>query len=370
MGAPGRWRISAAVTAALLIGACTSPDRVSSPAMGVDEDVPPVGDETTEVRDGATAGDDSDDGFVAVPTVPASTTPAIPTPQSAELLRQERLYDFPEPLGPLAAANGVPPALLPPGDHTTDVLGIGVTLHLDRWWRLDDEIPGSFVLNRPESPVGALLPVIVFGRPVGLALPDRVDDLNHLPGEYDVPADELGSWLDDVPQIEVLATGDAVAGDRTGRWYDVEVDPSAGRTLEDCSPGVCVHAWWSGASGTVVARDQESLRYYEFPDPYGPIFVLVAAADDEFDEWVAIADGLIRATRFGASSPHPVPEDVSVGRIRGHERGEEWRFTTFPGRPRSSSARSRIGCGSPSSSTSGTFIGMERMTTPTVPRCL
>jgi hypothetical protein len=324
MGGVGGRRSGVAIAFALLAAGCSASGESSGPAGASDDTV-------------AVSGSGDSDGRVTLPTVPPPTTaPTISRALSPEVYRQERLYVRPDPLGPLAAANGTPPTLLAPGEHTTDVLGIAVTVRLDEWWRLDDEAPGGFVLNRPDAPLSPdALPAIMFQRPVGLAPPRSVADENLLPGQFTVAPEGdvswLGPWLDEVPQIEVLATGGAVAGDRTGRWYEIGVDPSAGRMLRGCSPDPCVHTWWAGASGWIVARDGESLRYYEFPDPAGPVFVLVAAADDEFDEWVATADRLIRAASFGPSAPHPVPDGLSVGIHRAHDPGEEWRFITFPG---------------------------------------
>ena len=336
-------RVGVALTGALVVAACSSVDdprglarppteatsRAGAPTSDGLVTVPPVPTPASSTSTGSLPATSS--STISSPATSTSTIPTIPNSASAEILRQQRLYGRPDPLGALSIANGVPPTLLPPGVHTTDVLGIAVTLRLDDWWRLDEEQPGSFVLNRTDAAVGDLLPVISFERPVGLVEPRRVADENLLPGEFPFPPDDLRSWFDEVPQIEVLATGDAVAGDRTGRWYDIDVDPGAGPTLGECSPGECVHTWWSGASHTTVARDLEALRYYEFPDPSGPIFVLVAAVDDEFEDWVDRADRLIRSATFGPSAPHPVPDDLSVGMIRAHAAGQESRFVSFPG---------------------------------------
>lgn len=279
-----------------------------------------------------------DDAFVTVPPVPTSspgtttTIPTIPTPASVDVLRQRRLYMQPDPLGPLSEAYGVTPVLLPPGEHVTDVLGIELTLDLDRWWRLDNEYPGLVDVTRVDTPIESDNPAVLFARPIGLAEPDDVAAPNALPGDHPVSPEDLGAWLEDVPQIEVVAAGDAMAGDRRGRWYDVDVDPSAGPVIRDeCSPGACVRAWWSGGSGSIVARDGESLRYYEFPFPDGPVYALVVADDDEFDEWVEIADDLIRSVTFGPSEPQPIPPGYSFGLEQGFEAGREWRFIAFPG---------------------------------------
>lgn len=273
-----------------------------------------------------------DDGVVRaepLPTIPA-IVPAMPSEPSAELLRQERRYQFPDPFGSLQLEHGVAPVMLPPGEHVADSLGIEVTLRLDRWWRLEAEEPGSFWITRPDAPVGGLLPAVVFLRPRALAPINRVGDVDLFRGEHTLPPDDLGGWLDQVDQIEVLDRGDASVGGRDGSWFDIDVVDDAGPLSHLCDPGHCVHTWWSGASRSTVARDLESIRYYSFPDPEGPIYVLIAAADDEFAEWNALATDLLAATDFGPSAPHPVEPGVSVGFERAHERGDTSSFVEFP----------------------------------------
>lgn len=320
MGGTSGRSVVAAIALSLLAAACSESDdrSTSSPATAAPDSV--------VVRETLPAPS-------TLPTLPTppTTEPRLPSPASAAIVRQERRYNVPEPIGPLAEIHGVVPALLPPGRHTTDVLGIEMTVELTDWVQLNVERIGTVQMTRTDTPIGLPLPTILFERPIGLAEPRRVADGNLLPGEYPVPPDELGAWLDEVEQIEVIETGEAVAGDRTGRWYEVALDPAAGTTIGDCAPGRCVSTWWSGGSITIVARENEAIRYYEFPDPQGPIFVLVAAPPDDDGAWFEFADQLIRNTRFGPSAPHPTPDGVSVGLERIHERGDRWRFISFPG---------------------------------------
>ena len=218
-----------------------------------------------------------------------------------------------------------------PASTSRTRLGIETTLRLDRWWRLEAEEVGSFWLTRPDAPVGGLLPVVVFLRPVGLAPVTRVAEADFTRGEHSVPPDDLGGWLDAVPQLEVLDRGSITVGDRVGEWFDVDVRDDAGPLIRECSPDPCINTWWSGGSRATVARDGESLRYYSFPDAAGAIYVLVASADEEFEEWNALTFDLLTASEFGESAPHPVASGTSAGAERVHEAGSTWRFTTFPG---------------------------------------
>lgn len=323
MGLGGTRRVVTKVMLALVAVACTGPSDQASDGAAVD-----VGPSSAAAAlETVPLVDDS----LAASTSTSTVAPRIPNEGSAEVLRQRWLYLRAGPPGPLVVVNGPPPALLGPGLHTTDVLGIETTLALDDWWRLDGEDPGSFFLTRPDTPIDHLLPLVILTRPLGLVDPGRVHDENLLPGGGMVPPDDLGAWLDDVDQIEVLRTGPASAGDRTGTWFDVDVDVDAGPTIADCVPGRCVHTWWAGSGFMFNARDLESIRYYEFPDPAGPIFIVVVAAHDEWAEWVERADELIRTTRFGPTAPHPVPADVSMATFRRLATGESMRFVDFPG---------------------------------------
>ncbi len=233
----------------------------------------------------------------------------IPNAPSAAILRQERLYDQSDPLGPLQHKYGVAPTLLEPGTYSTDVLGIDFEFTLTDWWRLDDERPGSMNLVPPKAPVGGLLPAFLVQRPVGLAPIDGVASLTSS-RDFNYPPSELGQWLDDVEQINVLDTGEFRAGNRDATWWDVELDPEAGRTIANCVPGVCIFAWWSGSSSRTVTRDLESLRYYLIEDPLGPIFVLLAAEPSDFKEWVIAAEQVLGAATFGPSAPSPIRDGV------------------------------------------------------------
>lgn len=325
-------RIVTSMAVALAATACSEPPgpgaapRAASPSATTDlrvtsvESAPgPAGTSTTSTRP------------VLETLPPVATVPRIPNAGSAQVLRNRwKYWETFEP-GPLATANGPPPALLAPGRHTTDVLGIDTTLDLDDWWRLEAENPGSFWLTRPDAPLETRLPLVLFSRPAGLVDPGSVGDVNLLPGDEVEPPGDLGEWLARVAQIDVVARGRAVAGDRTGTWYDVDVEPANGPVLRDCRSGACVHAWWPGTGVQIVARDRESIRYYDFPDEQGPIYLIAVAADEEWDDWIDRADALIRATTFGPSAPHPVPPDVMVGGARGLEARVPMRFETFPG---------------------------------------
>ncbi len=266
----------------------------------------------------------------SAPSASTSTAPSMPNERSARALQQARRYQFPDPIGALQREHGLAPTMLPPGRHTTDSLGIEVTLDLDRWWRLEWEEPGSFALTRPDAALGGGAPRIVFLRPVGLAPITRVGDADLFSGEHTSPPDDLGAWIDEVDQLMVQDTGALSVGGRDALWYDAAVVDGSGPLMEECDPTTCIHTVWAGGSQSFVARWGESIRFYDFPDSSGPIYVIVTAPPDEVAEWRRVTVALLGSVTFGESTPHPVPSDVSVGLERAHEPGSTTGFVAFP----------------------------------------
>ena len=203
---------------------------------------------------------------------------------------------------------GVAPLILDPGTYEFDALGTTLTLEFSKHWRLDREAPGSFWLTRPEAELEALLPAVTFHRPIGFADPALAG--------FDSPTgwvmQDLGEWIEAVPQVVVVDSGDITVGDRAGRWWDIDVDPTLGPTTDGCLPGSCVHFMWSGGASHFVARDLERIRWYEIPDPLGPIVVFIATDDEDFDEMTSDIDELFASALVGPSEPNPVAGNTTI----------------------------------------------------------
>ena len=266
-------------------------------------------------------------------TGPATThvRPAIPAEPSAQLLREARLYANPAPIGVVQERVGIAPVILDPGRHTFDELGTEVALTLHDHWRLDAAEPGRVLLTRPDAELESLLPGLVFLRPLGFATPSRAATGTLHPGSSGWELWDLGAWIDAMPQITVLDRGTLPIGERQVSWWDVDVDPTRGRTNDFCEPGSCVEMMWTGGAYTMVARDLERLRWYEITDPQGPIIVLVAGRDDEWDELVADAHQIVGTAAIGPSAPHPIPDGLITAEFIEAGVNTDWRFTGVEG---------------------------------------
>lgn len=294
---------------------------------------------STSIRAGAlllaacSAACSGDVGSVATSTVapPTTTVPKVPAEPSAQLLRERRVFDDPAPLGAVQEELGVAPVILPPGRWTFGELGIEVTVDTDDFWRLDSAHPGKFVLTRPDAELDVLLPAVLFTRPVGFANPIRAATDSVFPGSSGFDVDDLGEWIDAMPQVAVLDQGRLTLDEREVRWWDVDVDPDLGPTI-GCEPGRCVALFWTGATERyTVARDLERIRWYEIEDPAGPIVVFVAARDDEFAQLVADVDELLATAEFGPSAPHPVPDGHAAASSMIIASGRPWTFGGLAG---------------------------------------
>jgi hypothetical protein len=234
--------------------------------------------------------------------------PTIPSEASAQVIRETRLFGDPAPLMSIQQQLGVAPLILDPGTYGFDALGTHLTLEFPKHWRLDREAPGTFWLTRPDAEFEALLPGVGFHRPTGFADPA----LAGFDGPPTWIMQDLGEWIDAVPQIVVVDSGDIAIGDREGFWWDIDVDPTLGPTIRGCQPGSCVRFMWSGGMTNSVARDLERIRWYEIPDPLGPIVIFVATTDEDFDEITAEIDVLLTGAVVGPSEPNPVRGNLAI----------------------------------------------------------
>ena len=277
MGAGGQGIPVAVATVLLILGACSSTQAL------------PPSPEIVE---------QSDEG----------ERPTIPSEASAQVIRETRLFGDPAPLMSIQQQLGVAPLILDPGTYEFDSLGTHLTLEFPKHWRLDREAPGTFWLTRPEAELEALLPAVTFHRPIGFADPP----LAGFDGPPSWVMQDVGEWIDALPQIVVVDSGDIAIGDREGFWWDIDVDPTLGPTIQACQPGSCVRFLWSGGRSHFVARDLERIRWYEIPDPLGPIVVFVAANDEDFDEITAEIDVLLEGAVVGPSEPNPVGGNLAI----------------------------------------------------------
>jgi hypothetical protein len=275
----GRWSVALSLAVPIVVAACSTSEQPPPPAAVVVQ---------------------SDE----------RARPTIPGEASAQVIRETRLFADSAPLMSVQSRVGVAPVILDPGTYEIDALGTPLTLTLTEHWRLDYEGPGNISLTRPDAELEALLPVVSVHRPFGFADPT----LAGFGGSGGWFMQDLSEWIDAVPQIVVLDSGDITVGDRLARWWDIDVDPSLGPTISGCEPGSCVRFMWSGSHNNLVARDLERIRWYEIPDPQGPIVVFVSTNDADFEEITSATDELLRTAVVGPSKPNPIRNDIAYAK--------------------------------------------------------
>lgn len=271
-------------------------------------------------------------GTVVIREEVVEDAPVVPSEPSAQILREERIYIDPAPLGAYQETHGVAPLMLDPGRHTFDELGIELTLNLEEYWRLDTAHPGSLLLTEPSAGLDPLLPALTIHRPIGFAAPFNLvsDRLGAGPTGWQAEW-ELADWIEANPQVVLLDEGTIPVGDRTARWFDIEVDPDLGPTMTSCQPGACVALMWSGKHTHSVARSLERIRWYEIPDPQGPIVGFVSASDEQWPSFVAAADRLFGGATLGESQPKPIPERTANAIFIELPSNESWGAAGIPG---------------------------------------
>ncbi|MEM7287139.1 MAG: hypothetical protein AAF480_12365 [Actinomycetota bacterium] len=277
------------------------------------------------------SGPNADEGTVVI-REEVVDRPVVPSEPSAQILREQRIYADPAPLGTYQEANGVAPLILDPGVHVFDNLGIEFTLELDEFWRLDWAHPGSMLLTAPDAGLDPLLPALTIHRPIGFAPPFDVasDRLGAGPAGWQ-PDWRLADWIDAIPQVVLLQEGTIPMGDRVAQWFDVEVDPELGPTKDSCQPGSCVTFLWSGKHTHSVARSRERIRWYEIDDPQGPIIGFVSASDEQWPTFVEAADRLFAGATLGPSAPPPFAERTTHATFVELPSNEAWTPAGIPG---------------------------------------
>lgn len=115
----------------------------------------------------------------------------------------------------------------------------------------------------------------------------------------DLP-DDLGSYLETVPQLVANET-DQVEGDGfTARAWNVSVDPAQGETFP-CFLGSCVSVLVSEFGGVYVFGSEAAARVWQFEGDGEGVYGYLQSRPDTFEDTVAIAEMLFENLSFGTS---------------------------------------------------------------------
>jgi hypothetical protein len=189
------------------------------------------------------------------------------------------------------------PLLLEPGQYFTESLPFKVSLELASPLELSLTQPTHLeLIPAGHDPIGPLQSLALLQPIRGVADPDDIGGPEGPPAFIDVP-DDLQSWLDEIPQLEVTDSGEGTIGGIASSFVDVRVvgAPERRGTCGDLS----CFALFDWQSGPWIIDEESPQRIWTVPHPDGTIFVLIEAPTEVFDQWADEVQPVIDSLRFG-----------------------------------------------------------------------
>ncbi len=271
------------VVMALVAGACGSSASETVTGAEVATSAPTTDSPATTVETTTTEATTT----TAAPTTTAPTTTSSPTTTTTLV-----------PATPLEGAAGGTSNLngwvVDPGRYSTDRIGIPVELTFDEavtWFDGD----GLIEVGR-SNVSGDQNDVVVIVAPVGIIPATEIGV--HPPHDPIVPVntepfpEDLGDWFADTSQLIVADSGQIDAASGSAKWWDVDLDVSAGDTFR-CYLGNCVanlvHPKW----GAFVFGDEKRFRLYQMSGAVADVIVFVQAGSEAFDDTVELSESIV-----------------------------------------------------------------------------
>ncbi len=189
------------------------------------------------------------------------------------------------------------PLPLEPGQYFTENMPFKVSLELASPLELSLSQPTHLALiPAGHDPVGPLQSLALLQPIRGVADPDDIGGPEGPPAFIDVP-DDLQSWLDEIPQLEVTDSGTGTIGGIASSFVDLRVigAPERRGTCGDLS----CFALFDWQSGPWIIDEESPQRIWTVPHPAGTIFVLIEAPTEVFDQWADEVQPVIDSLSFG-----------------------------------------------------------------------
>ena len=145
------------------------------------------------------------------------------------------------------------------------------------------------------------LDVVLFAEFIGVLPPSEIGV--HPPHDEPLPAtmvpmpEDLGTWLDEAPQIVVLDSGEADVDGDVARWWDVTVDASLGETFT-CPFGNCIAAPFLPGGNFVIGDDSTTFRIMQLSGAADGLFVWIQAVPEKRSDLLGITEMLLSRASF------------------------------------------------------------------------
>ncbi|MEM7286391.1 MAG: hypothetical protein AAF480_08580, partial [Actinomycetota bacterium] len=218
---------------------------------------------------------------------------------SGDVLTGLRVLPVPaelEPVDPFDLGGIESAPELEPGRYFADLLPMPFAIEIDRPLGLDIALPSFIGLTSGQGSGLSFQGLAVLEPVNGLADPADIGGPDGPPVSWVPVPDDLVTWVDQIPQLEVVDSGERTISGFDAPWVDVAVVGVADRR-GDC--GMACLVLFDFAFGPWVATEESPQRIHTVRHPAGTIFVILEAATAEFPEWVAEAQSLIDGIELG-----------------------------------------------------------------------
>ena len=109
--------------------------------------------------------------------------------------------------------------------------------------------------------------------------------------------EDLGTWLDDAPQIVVLESGDVDVNGDMATWWDVTVDASMGETF-DCPFGNCIAAPFVFSGNFVIGDGPTTFRIMQLSGAAEGLYVWIQAVPEKRSDLLGLTEMLLSRASF------------------------------------------------------------------------
>ncbi len=130
----------------------------------------------------------------------------------------------------------------------------------------------------------------------GLADPADIGGPEGPPENFVEVPEDLATWVDQIPQIELIDSGSTTIGGFDAPWVEVKVVAAADRRGDCGRP--CINMWdWS--FGPWLLDEPSAQRIHTVAHPEGTVFVVIEGPVDDLDTWADEVQPLIDGITFG-----------------------------------------------------------------------
>ena len=108
--------------------------------------------------------------------------------------------------------------------------------------------------------------------------------------------ENLGDWLEAVPQLDVVDGGEVAGEGFTARFWDITVDATGGTTFE-CWAGNCIATFVPESNGFWVMGDGFQFRMFEFTGVGDGLYGFMQSHPSAYADTLALTEMLLEGLK-------------------------------------------------------------------------